>query len=303
MNAITKLDERYQQIESVLNAMTSEHSKRAYKRALTDFIDWHTQQGQPMLNKALVNAYKAYLLDTGKGASVVNQSLCAIRKLIREAADNGAIDPINAQGIANVKGVKSEALPAGRAISQGELSAMLAICGRGTKGIRDSAIIAILYACGLRRSELTKLNLEGYDPDTGELKIIGAKGNKSRTAYATNGAKLALDDWLTIRGNEPGALFLPIRKGGHVERDRLTTQAVYHILQTRAAQAGVSHLSPHDFRRSFVGDLLDAGADISTVQKMAGHADVSTTARYDRRPEETKRKAASLLHVPYFGNV
>ena len=107
MNSITKLDERYQQIEGVLNAMTSEHSKRAYKRALTEFVDWHTKQGQPAITKSLVNAYKAHLLSSGKGASVVNQALAAIRKLVHEAADNGPVDPIHAQGIANVKGVKT----------------------------------------------------------------------------------------------------------------------------------------------------------------------------------------------------
>lgn len=102
-----------------------------------------------------------------------------------------------------------------------------------------------------------------------------------------------------MRGNEPGPLLHPINKGRRRLRRRLSGQAVYNLLGKRAREARVRALSPHDCRRSFVSDLLDAGADIVTVQKLAGHANVTTTQHYDRRPEEAKRKAMQLRHVPY----
>jgi len=79
----------------------------------------------------------------------------------------------------------------------------------------------------------------------------------------------------------------------------MTDQAILYILRMRVGQAGVAPFTPHDLRRSFISHLLDCGADISTVQRMAGHANVTTTARYDRRGEEAKRKAAALLIVPF----
>ena len=110
-------------------------------------------------------------------------------------------------------------------------------------------------------------------------------------------------DWLTVRGDDPGALFVAVNKSGRITSFKhMTPKTIYSMLAKRGSEAGVKSFSPHDMRRTFVSDLLDAGADITTVSKMAGHANVTTTARYDRRPEEAKRKAASLLHVPYVGH-
>lgn len=209
-------DDRKTLIQSVLDGLTSPHSRRAYDRALTAFLTWHTEQGQPPLTKAVVNAYKSHLVASGQGVAAINQSLSAIRKLVQEGADNGAIEPALAAGIARVKGIKNETLPAGRSISAGELTALLTGCANDPTpaGARDAAMLALLYAGGLRRAELVGLARADYDEATGELKILHAKGRKQRTAHLSGGARAALTDWLAVRGEAPGPLFVPIRRGG-----------------------------------------------------------------------------------------
>ncbi|MEI6501255.1 MAG: tyrosine-type recombinase/integrase, partial [Armatimonadota bacterium] len=200
----------------------------------------------------------------------------------------------------SVKPVRSERLPAGRAVSQGELYAMMGMCVEDATaaGTRDAALIGMMYAAGLRRAEIVALDLADYTRESGEL-VVRGKGSKERLLYVDNGAQDALEDWLTVRGPEPGAIFCPINKGGTIQFRRLTDQAIYNMLRKRAGQATVKTCSPHDMRRTFVSDLLEAGADIATVQKLAGHAHIQTTARYDRRGEEAKKKAIGLLHVPW----
>ena len=99
-----------------------------------------------------------------------------------------------------------------------------------------------------------------------------------------------------------GGVDVPTKKAGlKIYRGgAMTSQAIYNMLYKRAQEAGVKNFSPHDMRRTFISHLLDKGADISTVSKMAGHSNIQTTARYDHhRPEEAERKAAELLYVPY----
>jgi site-specific recombinase XerD len=113
------------------------------------------------------------------------------------------------------------------------------------------------------------------------------------------------------QGEAADPLFLPVRKDGEVmhtdphgkKKATLSDQAVYKMVKRRHREANIKEVSPHDFRKTFVGDLLDAIGDLSTVQKLAGHSDPATTALYDRRGERAMRDASSYLHVPhYFGD-
>ena len=288
-----------------LASLESENSRRTMRGALDtiagmlaegaawDSLPWAALRFQH------VQAIRARLAERYAPATA-NKMLSALRGVLGAAFDLGQIDAEDYTRAVKFKGIKGETLPAGRSITPGELHALMMTCAQDqtAAGARDAAIIGLLYSCGLRRAELVNLNLADYDPEAGAL-VVRGKRRKERLAPVVNGAKAALADWLTLRGDRDGPLFLKVWRGGHIKPGRLTTQAIYHILSVRADRAGIESLSPHDFRRTFVGDLLDAGADLATVQKMAGHANVQTTARYDRRPEEAKRKAANLLHVPY----
>lgn len=199
----------------------------------------------------------------------------------------------------HVESIRGVRIARGRALPAGELRALFEACD-GTKpgGARNAALLAVLYGGGLRRSEIVALGISDFDTTTGVLKVKG-KGNKERTSYVTNGARHALDAWLELRGDAPGPLFVSVSKGGTIIMRRLTDQSVLDIGRRLARHAEIARFSPHDLRRTFIGDMLDLGVDISTVQQLAGHAQVTTTARYDRRGEHVRRRAAEMLHVPF----
>lgn len=229
-----------------------------------------------------------------------NKILAALRGVLREAMRLGQMSSEDYTRAIDLPAVRGSRLPAGRALNSGEIRALFSACDpKTTTGCRDAALLAVLYAGGLRRAEAVGLDVGDYDENTGALKVRG-KGNKERTAlYATNGSAEALAAWLDVRGREPGPLFFAVNKGGRIERRRLTPHAVLLIVRRVAERAGVKTVSPHSLRRSFVSDLLDANVDITTVAAMVGHSQVTTTARYDRRGERAKKRAAELLHIPF----
>ena len=233
--------------------------------------------------------------------ATANKKLSAMRGVLKAAWRLGQMSAEDYTRAVDVGSVTGSRLPAGRALTAGEIAALLDSCANDPtpSGARDGAILALLRAGGLRRAEVCSLDLADYHAETTAL-VVRGKRNKERELPLSNGALDALADWLDVRGSGDGPLFPHIHRGGHLHPEqRLTPRAINSMLAKRAALAGVADLSPHDMRRTFVSDLLDAGADISTVQKLAGHSNVTTTARYDRRGEAAKRKAVDLLHVPY----
>jgi site-specific recombinase XerD len=236
--------------------------------------------------------------------ATANKMLCALRGVLREAQRLGQLSAEEYQRAADLASVRGARLPAGRALTADEMRALFAACdGRTLAGTRDRALLAVLRGCGLRRAELVALDVAHVAPaDPGALALrVPGKGNKHRVVYLAGAGQQALAAWLRARGEAPGALFGAVNKAGRLEARRLTPQAVAYILGVLAKRAGVAKCSPHDARRSFISDLLDAGADLATVQQLAGHASVATTTRYDRRGERAKRRAVDLVRLPIDG--
>jgi site-specific recombinase XerD len=230
------------------------------------------------------------------------QLLTAVRGVLRECWRLGLLDGDAYQRVRDVGPVKGTTLPAGRCLDAGELLALFRVCAAdsGPAGPRDAAMLAMGFACGLRRAELVALDVSDYNQETGEVSVRHGKGNRSRVVWAQSaGAVAALADWLAVRGDQPGKLFLQINKSGFVSDVGMGGQSLRLMLARRAEQAGVASFAPHDLRRSFATALFDEGVDGNIVQRLMGHASPVTTAVYDRRPEAAKKTAAGRLHTPY----
>jgi integrase/recombinase XerD len=262
-------------------------------------LDW------PQLRYHHTTAVRALLAEGRYAPSTANRHLAALRGVLKECWRLGYVSAEDFQRSADLEPVRGSRLPRGRALQPGEVRALFAACEdddrkKPAMAARDAVILALLYGSGLRRAEVVGLEVADYDREGGTLKVRG-KGNKERLAHLGDASQAALEAWLSVRGEWPGALFVSINKGGKLGSGGMSGQAMLYIARRRTAQASVAAFSPHDLRRTFIGDLLDAGADLSTVQQLAGHAQIQTTARYDRRGEATKKRAAKLLHVPYRG--
>lgn len=270
-------------VSLVTDGLTSEHSKRAYKRALEGFIAWHDDRGRPGLSKATINRYRAELVDRGLSPATVNQTLSAIRKLAVEAADNGLLDPQAAAGIGRVEGVKQAGRRAGNWLTHDEAQRLLDTPDTSTlKGLRDRALLAVLLGAALRRFEAAALTFEDIQQRDGRWVIVDLVGKRRRVRSIPipSWTKAAIDQWAAAAGLAGGRVFRSINKGGRlVEGDGLTPQAIYNLVAEYAAAAGLG-VAAHDLRRTFAKLAHKGGAGLDQIQLTLGHASIQTTERY-----------------------
>lgn len=243
--------------------------------------------------------------------STANGSLAALRGVLRCAVLLEELPRDRYSAVCDaLEPVRGSRPRPGREISADELRKLFAACEPGEaeslaglasrpiyRSARNAAILALLYGCGLRRSELAALRVEDLDDDARRVRVAG-KGNAVRLVPIGLAVWPHVAPWLALRRAPIPAAPLFIRAPDVPGSDGLSDSGVYVIVRALAVAADLPPLSPHDCRRTFVGDLLERGADVVTVAGLVGHSSVATTQRYDRRPERAQRAAVDLLDLP-----
>ncbi|MFB4394044.1 MULTISPECIES: tyrosine recombinase XerC [unclassified Pseudomonas] len=254
-------------------------------------VPWHG------LGPGQVIALVAALREDGYAPNTSSLYVNALRGVMNEAWRQGLIDHERLLRIREVKPVAGSRLPAGRNLRRSLIRELMQVCAADPRpqGVRDAAIIALLYGTGMRKSESVDIDLAQVDFQERSLQVLG-KGNRQLLKYAPAWAFEKLQAWLDLRRAQlpegvadDAFLFNRIRRGNHITRARITKHAIYYIARQRGAQVGVK-IMPHDFRRAFITRVIEEH-DLSIAQKLAHHANIQTTAGYDRRDDNERRRA------------
>jgi site-specific recombinase XerD len=269
----------------VLDGLETEETRRAYDRALTDFLTWWVRQGSPQgrppMTKAVVERYKGALLAEGKRARNVNQRLSAIRKLAGEAADNGLIAPHLAGGIARIKDVKVLGQRSGNWLNKAQAEILIDRPDTQTlRGKRDRAILATLIGTAIRRGEAAALTFDHVQKVDGHwafVNIVG-KHNRIRSVGVPDWAKSAIDEWAASARLAGGYVFRRIHRSGLVG-ECLTGQTINDVVRKYATLCGFKPAA-HDLRRTWARLTVKGGASLRQIQLTLGHASIKTTELY-----------------------
>ncbi|WP_431956845.1 site-specific tyrosine recombinase XerD [Nocardia lijiangensis] len=289
----------------------------AYRRDLDRYRDFLIDRGVTELDRVAESDVADFTVALRAGgeqhpplaASSVARALIAVRGLHRFAAAEGLTRTDVAHAVKPPAPGRRlpKALPydkvlrlleaaGGPAAGEGQ-DAAPAVDG-GPRGLRDRALLELLYSTGARISEMVGLDVDDLDADDRAV-VLRGKGGKQRMVPIGRPALAAVDAYL-VRGrptlaaagkNAAGALFLNARGG------RLSRQSAWQVLQTAAERAGIgAAVSPHTLRHSFATHLLDGGADVRVVQELLGHASVTTTQIYTLVTVNTLREVWATAH-------
>jgi integrase/recombinase XerC len=262
----------------------SPETLRAYRNDLLQFrtflAEEHCEHGAPGadgIDVLAVRGFVAHLSRSGLEKTSVARKLSTVRSFLRHAVRDGRAEVNPAEAIASPR--VGRHLP--RTMTVDEVFNLLEhMQGDDPISLRDRALLELLYAAGLRVSELVSLDLADVDLSGLMVRAVG-KGNKERLVPFGRKAADSIRAWLDssqrlrTKGKAPSALFLNARGG------RLTDRSVRRVLDRRLREAAIfAQISPHVLRHSFATHLLGAGADLRAIQELLGHASLSTTQRY-----------------------
>ena len=268
---------------AVLNSLGSPASRRVYEYAIDQFIAWYCSEPRLAFNRIVVVRYRMYLESRHLAANTINQQLAAVRRLAHEAADAGLLSPELAAGISRVKGVKQLGFRSGNWLSAEQSSEVLKHAhGNTMRARRDYAMLAMLFGCGFRRSELVGLELDEIQMRQGHWAVVDliGKGGHIRTVPIPEWVKVALDQWTAAAGVTEGRIFRGVAKTGKVWGSGISQNVVWYVVRSCCGRAGLEHIAPHDLRRTCTKLCYDSGGELEQIQFLLGHASVQTTERY-----------------------
>jgi len=268
---------------AVLNTLGSPESKRAYEFAIDDFVAWYCSEPRLAFSKTVVLRYRLDLEGRRLSPATINLRLAAVRRLAYEAADTGLLSPELAAGIARVKGAKRIGVRLGNWLTAEQSQTLLrAPDAESLKGRRDRAILGVMLACGLRRSEVADLTVQHFQQRDEHWVIADLLGKAAhiRTVPVPGWVKATIDGWMAAAGITAGPLFRCISRWGTIWGEGITEKVIWHVVKESAAQAGIAKLSPHDCRRTCARLCRAAGGELEQIQFLLGHVSVETTERY-----------------------
>jgi len=267
----------------VLNSLGSPASRRVYEYAINQFIAWYCSEPRLALNRIVVVRYRMHLESRGLAANTINQQLDAVRRLAHEAADSGLLSPELTAGISRVKGVKQLGFRSGNWLSTDQSSEVLQHAwGDSMRAKRDYPMLAMLFGCGFRRSELVGLELDEVQMRQGHWAVVDliGKGGHIRTVPIPGWVKAALDEWTVAAGVREGRIFRAVARAGKVWGKGISQNVVWYVVKSCCERAGLEHIAPHDLRRTCSKLCHSSGGELEQIQFLLGHASVQTTERY-----------------------